>query len=134
MRRLAKRLLKAENCAEGAEVSVLLTDDEEIAKLNKNYRDVDGPTDVLSFSQTEEGGDVGFPEMPEEILLGDVVISVDTAARQAAQENKALDDEIDMLLAHGILHLLGYDHEDDEDSERMFARQREILSQTGGGK
>jgi len=126
-------LLKAENCPDGTEVSILLTDDEEIGSLNKNYRGIDEPTDVLSFSQTEDGGNDCFTEMTEEILLGDVVISIDTATRQAGEQDRALDDEIDMLLAHGILHLLGYDHEDTEDAEKMFARQQEILSQTGGG-
>jgi len=111
---------------------VLLTDDEEIARLNKDYRGIDGPTDVLSFSQIEDGGLAGFADIEEEILLGDVVISIDTAQRQASEQGRALDDEIDTLLAHGILHLLGYDHENTEDAMKMFARQEEILSQTGG--
>jgi len=125
-------LLKEENCADAVEVSVLLTDDEEIARLNKDYRGIDGPTDVLSFSQIEDGGLAGFADIEEEILLGDVVISIDTAQRQASEQGRALDDEIDTLLAHGILHLLGYDHENTEDAMKMFARQEEILSQTGG--
>jgi probable rRNA maturation factor len=106
-------------------VSILLTDDEQIAELNRQYRDVDGPTDVLSFSQ-KEGEDDIVPGL-EENLLGDVVISVETAARQAEEQGKSLDDELDMLLVHGILHLLGYDHAEPEDERAMFARQEELL-------
>ncbi|MGB9619798.1 MAG: rRNA maturation RNase YbeY, partial [Armatimonadota bacterium] len=105
------------------EVSVLLADDESIRALNKQYRGVDAPTDVLAFSQLEgedfgrEGGNV----------LGDVVISVETAHRQAQDHGHSLEDEIDLLLVHGLLHLLGYDHEKPEDERRMFLRQDELL-------
>jgi len=119
------RLLRAERCPEDTEVSILLTDDAQMAELNKQYRDVDGPTDVLSFSQTE-GDDEPIPGM-EDNLLGDVVISVETAQRQAAENAKSLESEIDMLLVHGLLHLLGYDHAEPEEERVMFARQDEFL-------
>ena len=126
MRSAARRVLRAENCPGDTEVSVLLADDEWVRTLNRDYRGVDAPTDVLAFSQLEgedfgcEGGNV----------LGDVVISVETASRQAQEHGHALDDEIDVLLVHGLLHLLGYDHEKPEDARRMFARQDELLRRT----
>jgi len=124
MKSLAQRLLSAEQCSEDAEVSILLTDDEQVRQLNREYRDIDSPTDVLSFSQSE-GEDVGAGV--EDSILGDVVISVETARRQAKEHGHSLDEEIDVLLAHGLLHLLGYDHEDPDDAKAMFARQEGIL-------
>lgn len=123
---LAQRLLQSENCAEKAEVSVLLTDDENISLLNEEYRGVEGPTDVLSFSQHE--GEEDFPPSAQENLLGDVVISVETAQRQAAEQGHTLDEEIDVLLVHGVLHLLGYDHAEPDEAKEMFARQEAVLS------
>ena len=125
IRSTARKLLQAENCAKDAEVSILLTDNTQIAELNEQYRDVKGPTDVLSFSQTE-GEDSSVPGIGEN-LLGDVVISVETAQKQADEQGKSLDDEIDMLLAHGLLHLLGYDHAEEDEERVMFAKQEEIL-------
>lgn len=125
IRSLAQRLLQAENCADNTEVSVLLTDDARIAELNNQYREMDGPTDVLSFSQLE-GEDEPIPGV-EENVLGDVVISVETARRQAEQQGHTLDREIGVLLVHGILHLVGYDHAEPEEERAMFARQEEIL-------
>ena len=105
---------------------MVLTTDEHIRELNHRYRDLDEATDVLSFSQLEDG------EAPlgdyEEGLLGDVVISVETAKRQAKAAKKTMQQEVEWLLAHGVLHLLGYDHAQDSDCERMFARQAELLN------
>jgi len=120
LKALAERLLRAESCGEDAEVSILLTDDKSITILNKQYRDIDGPTDVLSFAQAE-GDD--FPSEPGETLLGDVVISVETAARQAGEQSHDLDEEMDVLLAHGLLHLLGYDHAEPDEEREMLAKQ-----------
>lgn len=107
-----------------AEVSILFTDDDEIHSLNKTYRGIDRPTDVLSFSQTE--GDFGDIE-PD--MLGDVVISIDTAGRQAREKGHSIERELDILLIHGILHLAGYDHENDEkEAEKMEAMEEEILA------
>lgn len=121
----AQQLLQAEGCSEDTEVSILLTDDAQISELNRDYRDVEGPTDVLSFSQTE-GDDTPVPGI-EDNLLGDVVISVETAKKQAEGQGKSLDEEIDMLLVHGILHLLGYDHAEPDEERIMFAKQEDIL-------
>ena len=124
LRSIARKLLQAENCGDNTEVSLLLTDDTQIRQLNREYREVDSPTDVLAFSLMEGedfGGDL------EEHPLGDVVISVETAQRQAEAQGHDLERELDVLLVHGLLHLLGYDHADPEDETRMFARQSEIL-------
>lgn len=106
-----------------SELSILLTGDEEIHRLNQSYRQRDRPTDVLSFSQRE--GD--FPAPAE--VLGDVVISIDTANRQALERGHPLEAEILELLAHGLLHLLGYDHEiSAAEHERHLGKQAEILA------
>ncbi len=123
LRKTVRQLLSAENCSEDVEVSILLVDDDTIRDLNRQYRGVDEATDVLAFSQLE-GEDFGSEG---EIVIGDVVISVDTAARQAKEQGHTLEEELDVLIAHGLLHLLGYDHETPEDERRMFGRQREIL-------
>ena len=108
-----------------AELSVALIGDTEMHTLNRDWRDKDRPTDVLAFA-LREGEDAGVH--PD--VLGDVVISLDTAARQAAARDATLADEVRVLLAHGILHLLGYDHErSPADARRMFAKQRALLRQ-----
>ena len=125
LRSVAHKLLLAESCGENTEISVLLTDDRTISELNKQYRGVDGPTDVLAFSMVEGddfGGDV------EEHPLGDVVISVETAQRQAEAQGHDLEKELDMLLVHGLLHLVGYDHAEADEAATMFARQEELLA------
>lgn len=118
--RTAEKLLRAEKCSESSEVSVLLVDDAETTVLNRKYRAKDRPTDVLSFYQAEEPEERGD-------ILGDVVISVETARRQADERGKSLDDELDLLLAHGILHLLGYTDYTEEDARRMQRRAAEII-------
>ena len=116
----AARLLNELNV--DAELSVVLVDDREMQALNATYRKKNRPTDVLAFSMRE-----GEPA-PRTNLLGDVVISVDTAARQAAERGVSVAAEIRTLLAHGILHLLGYDHErSPAEARRMFALQRKLM-------
>ncbi|MEN6582055.1 MAG: rRNA maturation RNase YbeY [Armatimonadota bacterium] len=127
---MARRLLQAEDCSANTEVSILLTDDKQIAELNKQYRGIEDPTDVLSFSLIE--GDDEFPPDEEGGLLGDVVISIETAQKQAEAQGHDLDHEIDVLLVHGLLHLLGYDHAEPEDEKEMFGRQAEILKIIAG--
>ena len=97
-----------------SELSIALVDDREIARLNREWRSKRGPTDVLSFSLVE--GD--FSEHRGG-LLGDVVISIETAARQAAERRRGLDDELARLMVHGLLHLVGHDHEDDAEARVM---------------
>jgi rRNA maturation RNase YbeY len=116
----AQRLL--ELLERDAELSIALVDDAEIRRLNATYRKVDRPTDVLAFAMRDDEG----PLHPE--LLGDVVISLDTAVRQAAARRVPLADEVRLLLAHGLLHLLGYDHErSPAEARQMFAKQRALL-------
>ncbi len=108
-----------------AELSILLVDDERIAVLNKSWRRKNGPTNVLAFSMAE--GDDSAMAMN---LLGDIVISVDTAAREAIEEGISLHARIRVLLVHGFLHLLGYDHEmSPTEAERMHNREKELLQQ-----
>ena len=105
-----------------AELSILLLDDPAIAELNQRYRDKQGATDVLSFPMH----DPEAPPLPV-ALLGDVVISLDTARRQAAEQQIPLLEELAALLTHGILHLVGYDHERGADeAHTMRARERAI--------
>ena len=99
-----------------AELSVLLCDDDTVHTLNRDYRHKDKPTDVLAFAMREgEGGGLN----PD--LLGDVVISLDTARRQAIAGGRTIASEVTILLAHGLLHLLGYDHQTDDEERRMNA-------------
>ena len=108
---------------ETQELSVLLADDRKIRTLNKQYRGQDRATDVLSFSQNE-----GEENKPNSHLMGDVVISTVTAKRQAAEHGLTLEEEIVLLLIHGILHLLGFDHErSNEEACHMKQKTRELF-------
>ncbi len=108
----------------GAELSVALVDDATIHALNRDYRRKDKPTDVLAFAM-EEGAPMKGAKS-EARLLGDVIISIDTARRQAAENARPLLAEVTMLLAHGLLHLLGYDHQNDRDERVMTEKTREL--------
>lgn len=113
------------------EVSVIYVDDSRIQALNRSYRNVDSATDVLSFSMLE--GDEPFPEFEDDAvpMLGDIVVSVDTAVRQANEYGHTLERELAFLLVHGFLHLNGYDHDEDEAEREMFAIQETVLVQLG---
>ncbi|MBP2638128.1 MAG: ybeY [Firmicutes bacterium] len=118
------------------EVSVVLADDEYIHKLNRQYRNKDVPTDVLSFAMNDQSADDAEPDIadtPEdiEILLGDIVISLETAARQAVEFGHSLERELAYLTIHGMLHLLGYDHECEEDKTEMRQEEEHVLSLLG---
>ena len=106
-----------------AMLSIFLCDDATIHPLNRDYRGKDKPTDVLSFAQRE--GEFAFLE---DDLLGDVIVSMETTIRQAQERNHSTETELRVLLVHGILHLLGYDHIEDEEAEIMEAKEREILA------
>lgn len=126
--RAVSTTLKAHG-AEACEVSVLLTDDADIRQLNRDYRGIDAPTDVLAFAMRE--GEEGHVN-PH--LLGDLVISLETAARQAttndtlSQTGGNLETEAALLAVHGMLHLLGYDHQTPKDATVMFEKQKAIFS------
>jgi len=119
----AEELLNLCGCAT-TEWSIVLVDDAAIMALNRDYRGKDKPTNVLAFALQEAGG-----EMPGRELLGDVVISLDTAAREANAENITLHQRLTVLLVHGLLHLLGYDHErSNEEAQRMGAAEAQLLA------
>ena len=120
LRERAKRALRAIG-HRASELSVALVDDDEIAGLNATWRDKPRPTDVLSFSLVE-----GEHSAHRGELLGDVVISVETAARQAAERHRSLDEVVARLLVHGVLHLIGHDHEADDEARRMAAEERRV--------
>lgn len=108
---------------DGAELSLVFTDDAAIQKLNAEWRGKDKPTNVLSFP--------AFPVAPGDPLppmLGDIVLAYETVVREAAEENKPLENHITHLIIHGLLHLLGYDHETDEEAEEMEALERQALA------
>lgn len=121
--RLARFVLELEAVPDGVELSIALVDDEEMARLNEQYRNIAGPTDVLSF-----GCDDPCPTPGDEpITLGDVVIAPAVAERQAAELGHTVEHELDVLLVHGVLHLLGYDHEAPDDAGAMAAREAAVL-------
>lgn len=105
-----------------SEISIVLTDDAEIAQINQEYLQHEGPTNVISFPM-QEGEFSGInPQM-----LGDVVISLDTAFKEAQDAEISLEERFNDLLIHGILHLLGYDHENEEDEAEMEAKSKELI-------
>ncbi|HEY3413060.1 MAG TPA: rRNA maturation RNase YbeY [Armatimonadota bacterium] len=116
---LTANLLRTEGWPDEAEVDLWLCTDDEIQTLNRDYRKLDKPTDVLSFPQYEPG-ERPAPGMP--VHLGDVVISVDTAQRQADERGQSLGAEITWLFLHSVLHLIGYDDDTEEGLELMIAK------------
>ncbi len=139
--RVLETALKREGWPSDVSVSLLLVDDEGIASLNREFRDTEGPTDVLSFP----GLDLSAPADPSaitrdagntdpesgELLLGDIVISVERAKAQAAAYGHSCEREVAFLIAHSALHLLGYDHMEEEEAAAMERKQEEILTELG---
>lgn len=123
VRRLANDMLDALELQD-AELSILLTNDAQIQVLNREHRHKDRPTDVLSFYVS---GEVVLPVAGAPRLLGDIVISIDTALRQANGRKRSLMAEIRWLLAHGILHLIGYDHQTPQQKQQMVAQTRRLV-------
>jgi probable rRNA maturation factor len=117
VRGLALQMLETLGMTE-CELSILLCDDAQIQELNREHRGKDKPTDVLAFPQHE---DLKEGHAPPDGLLGDVAISIDTAAAQARSRRDSLQNEVTVLLAHGLLHLVGYDHQSDAQEARMNA-------------
>ncbi|MGE4543877.1 MAG: rRNA maturation RNase YbeY [Pedobacter sp.] len=124
LEKVAQRILNDSGCPD-AELSIVIVDDEQIQQINRDYLQRDKPTNVISFAM-QEGEDVGLHPG----LLGDVIISADTAARDALEAELAFESELYFLLLHGILHLLGYDHErgTEEEAQLMEAREEELFS------
>ena len=112
-----------------AELAVMLTDDAGIRTLNKNWRGQDKPTNVLSFPALQPTGRSSQPDGPR--MLGDIAIAYETARREADDEEKPFDHHLSHLSVHGFLHLVGYDHENDDQAEAMEALERAILAELG---
>lgn len=133
--RIVEKVLDSEGCEEDYEVSISFVNDEEIRSLNKEYRGIDKATDVLSFPMLEfteeeqEEEEEGAEYIDEEIALGDIVISMEKASEQAKEYGHSFERELAFLLVHGMLHLLGYDHEVEAAEGEMFDRQEEILKE-----
>lgn len=124
---------EAEGIASG-DVAVTIVDDEEIRQLNLQYRGLDKPTDVLSFSMLESGDDespIHYDEELPENMLGDIVISAPTAKRQSEEYGHSFERELGFLFVHGFLHLIGYDHGDAEAERIMTDKQEQALGRAG---
>ena len=119
---------------ERVEISLSFVSIEEIHQLNKMYRQVDRPTDVLSFPMIEDFNEIDWEDEEEEILLGDVVICLEQAQKQAEEYGHSQMREIVYLFVHSVLHLLGYDHMEDEEKKEMRAREEEVMTQLGIGR
>ncbi|MFJ7847350.1 rRNA maturation RNase YbeY [Peribacillus sp. NPDC097206] len=121
-----------ENIEEGTEISVTFVDNKRIQEINKEYRNKDSATDVISFALEEMGEEeveIIGAEMPR--MLGDIIISIERTKEQAEEYGHSFDRELGFLALHGFLHLLGYDHMTEEDEKVMFSRQKEILGEYG---
>lgn len=135
MRRAIRLLLRQEGWSKG-DVSIVLTDDEEIRFLNRTYRGKDEPTDVLSFSLREASAEetaIDLASLEEEPPLGEVYISIPTAVRQAQAGGRTLEEEVAFLAVHGVMHLLGYEDETQEGYEQMYRRGWEVVQTTRPG-
>jgi len=120
LERLANRICQGEMITGMVEISLLLCDDVFMSQLNQQYRNVSGPTDVLSFEQEN-------PDDTNNAILGDVVISIETALRQCGGERSPTRKEVELLFCHGLLHLLGYDHSTEREQKSMRKRQAQYL-------
>ena len=128
----AAESLKYEEFDENCEISVSIVDNEEIRQINKQFRNIDRATDVLSFPMlTFEEGEEAEVNENDEIILGDIIISLERAKEQAEEYGHSLKRELCFLCAHSALHLLGYAHETEDEREEMEAKQREILDALG---
>lgn len=130
MRKIVQQVLEIEKAPSPYEISIVFTDNETIHVLNRDYRGIDRATDVLSFCMAsgEEKEALPFILPPDDIVhLGEVIISYPQAAVQAAPQKHSIDMELTSLLIHGILHLLGYDHEDTSDEAKMQEREKQLF-------
>jgi len=129
--------MKSDKLEKKYEVSVLIVDDDEIRKINKTHRDIDKSTDVLSFPMVEfvngelisDEGDYDIDL--DELMLGDIIISAETAKRQAIEYGHSFEREIAFLTAHSCFHLLGYDHMEEDEEKIMIKKQEDILKEIG---
>ena len=127
LERAANAALEHESQALESELSIVLTDNARLHELNLNYLGIDSPTDVLSFPASETDPETG------ERYIGDILISIPRAQEQAEAAGHPLESEVQLLVVHGVLHLLGYDHAEAEEKSRMWKAQAEILAKLGLG-
>lgn len=137
MKKVIEQVLDYEGCPYEVEINIVITDNEEIRAVNAEYRQIDRATDVLSFpmisydvpgdfSKVEEDNTLFHPETGE-LLLGDIMISIDKVYEQAEQYGHSVERELGFLTAHSMLHLCGYDHMEEEERNAMEQKQREIM-------
>jgi probable rRNA maturation factor len=129
VKKIVRQVLEAEGVAPPYEVSLVFTDSETVRQLNRDYRGVDEPTDVLAFYMLlHKGADSSFALPPDGVTrLGEVIISYPQAVAQAKEQGHSPERELALLVIHGILHLLGYDHEEPEEESKMREREKELL-------
>lgn len=134
--------LDSEDCPYEAEITIILTDNQQIKEINREQRNIDAPTDVLSFplieyespsdfSHLEEEGEFSFHPETGELLLGDIVISVEKVMEQAKEYGHSPERELGFLTAHSMMHLFGYDHMEDDERIVMEERQEKVLKELG---
>ena len=138
---VAEAVLDYENCPYESQIELLLTNNVEIQRINQEFREIDRPTDVLSFPMVDfecaaeydflEDDDSCFDPETGELMLGNIVISKEKVVAQAEEYGHSVKREYAFLIAHSMLHLLGYDHMEEEERAVMEAKQREILEQLG---
>ena len=128
-RRIAQNVLKGEGVVPPYEVSLVFTDSETVRRLNRDYRGIDEPTDVLAFYMLPQKEDEDSFALPPDGVtrLGELIISYPQAAEQAREHGHPTERELALLIIHGILHLLGYDHEESEEEAEMRTREKELL-------
>ena len=129
IKKIARQVLKTEGVAPPYEVSLVFTDSETVRQLNRDYRGVDKPTDVLAFYMLpQKGADSSFALPPDGVTrLGEVIISYPQAAEQAREQGHSPERELALLIIHGILHLLNYDHEEPQEESEMREKEKELL-------
>ena len=129
VRKILRQVLKAEDVSPPYEASLVFTDSEKVRQLNRHYRGVDQPTDVLAFYMHQQiGSDSSFTLPPDGVThLGEIIISCPQALAQAREQGHSAQRELALLVIHGALHLLGYDHEESREAKKMRAREKELL-------
>jgi len=127
LERAALLTLEIESASTDSDLTLVLTDDAQLHELNRDYLGVDAPTDVLSFPADEEDPETGIR------YLGDILISIPRAKQQAEAAGHPLEAEAQLLVAHGVLHLLGHDHAEAEEKARMWRAQAQVMSKLGLG-
>lgn len=127
LERAVENALKNQSASLDSELTIVLTDDSKIKELNRGYLEIDAPTDVLSFPASETDPETGAH------YIGDIIISLPYAAKSAEKAGHPLESEVQLLVVHGVLHLLGYDHAEADEKARMWKAQSEILEALGLG-